>query len=219
MKIIYIAGIDGSGKTTLAKNLEAALQGADGQVRYFYARHFAVLLFPFRILARMIALRGMNEFGDYRKYIAKKKERSKKHKLLSRVYAMIWFFDYWLVTQIRCVRHRFTGGTLIADRYFYDVAMTISISIDLTLEQFYRLVKFSSRFFVEPSISFFLDLPEPTAYSRKNDIQSIQYLTERRLRYLGLSGIYGWHKVDATMSPADVLNNVLDTLKPNKTQS
>jgi thymidylate kinase len=212
MKIIYIAGIDGSGKTTLAKNLEAVLRGADGRVHYFYARHFAVFLLPFRVLARMIALRGTNEFGDYKTYIARKQERSKKHKLLSRIYAMIWFFDYWLVTQIRCLRHRLTAGTLIIDRYFYDVVMTISIMLDLSFEEFHKLVRFSNHLFSKPSIAFLLDLPEEIAFARKDDIQSTQYLKETRQLYLSLGQANRWIKIDATQDAENVQRAVLGCL-------
>jgi thymidylate kinase len=204
MEIIYIAGIDGSGKTTLAKNLETTLQKKDSRARYFYARHFPILMKPLKTLARGMLLARTSEFGNYDGYISKKKSQSRKHRWLARVYAFVWLFDYSLITYLRFLPHVIARRTLILDRYFFDVAINISITLDMSEDEFLRFVDASARFYPSPDAVFFLDLPAEVAFRRKNDIQSVQYLEERRERYLSLAKKHHWITVDACASPEQV---------------
>ena len=67
-KIIYFLGTDGSGKTTLSKNLIETLMNEKIRVKYFYARHFPVFLYPFKFFAKKTVMRNTNEFGNYSEY-------------------------------------------------------------------------------------------------------------------------------------------------------
>jgi thymidylate kinase len=204
MKIIYIAGIDGSGKTTLAKNLETTLQKKDSRVRYFYARHFPILMKPLKILARGTLLRRTSEFGNYEGYVATKKSQSHKHRWLARVYAFAWLLDYCVITYVRLLPHMIARHTLILDRYFFDVAINISITLDMSEDEFLRLLDATAKLYPSPDAVFFLDLPAEVAFRRKTDIQSVQYLEERRERYLSLVKKHHWIIVDACASPEQV---------------
>jgi thymidylate kinase len=204
MKIIYIAGIDGSGKTTLAKNLETRLQKTDSRARYFYARHFPIFMKPLKLLARATLLGKTSEFGNYEGYIAEKKSQGRKHRWLARVYAFAWLFDYCVITYVRLLPHIIARHALILDRYFFDVAINISITLDLSEEEFLRQVEATAKFYPSPDAVFFLDLPAEVAFRRKTDIQSVQYLEERRERYLSLVKKHHWIIVDACASPEQV---------------
>ena len=53
---------------------------------------------------------------------------------------------------------------------------------------------------------------EEIAFNRKNDIQSIDYLTERRERYLQFSQRYGFYRIDGDNSPEKILEQALNYL-------
>ena len=67
-KLINIIGIDGAGKTTLAKALAADLQQQDPRVRYRYCQYFAKLLYPIKMAAKLSVMRKTDEFKNYDHY-------------------------------------------------------------------------------------------------------------------------------------------------------
>jgi thymidylate kinase len=212
MKIIYITGIDGSGKTTLAKNLEASLQNTERKARYFYARHFPILMLPLKFLARATFLHGTSQFGNYKVYIEKKKSQARKHRWLARFYAFIWFVDYFLLTYIRLFPHFVTRRSLILDRYFFDTVINMCIMLDLPESKFLRLVNIFAKLFPSPEFVFYLDLPATVAFQRKDDIQSLQYLEERQECYRVLVRVQRWITIDATRTVDQVKAEVLSHL-------
>lgn len=210
MRIVYIAGVDGSGKTTLAKNLQGVLETKGIRTKYFYARHYAFFLLPFRILARLLGLRGTDEYKDYKTYINKKQAGSRKYKTMSRLYGLLWFIDYFLVTRLRMFWYSLSNYLLIVDRYFYDVLIVISITLDLSDDDFAKLIRVASRCFPEPTQTFFLDLPEEIAFERKSDIQSVDYLVERSRKFKWLGEKLNWITLDATQRPETLVESVLE---------
>ncbi len=56
-RLINIIGIDGAGKTTLAKRLAKHLSQDGNRVRYVYCQYFAKLLFPIKWLAKKTVMR------------------------------------------------------------------------------------------------------------------------------------------------------------------
>ena len=212
MKLIYILGIDGSGKTTLAKNLIKQLKNQDSPFHYCYAQHIPFLLKPFKLIARKSLLKSTDEFQDYSYYINKKKSYSKKLRIISHIYGFIWLLDYYLRTGVKILYHRFLRHNLIMDRYFLDIVVNISETLDLNDAQMTKFAKFVSKLFPMPSKFYFIDIPEKVAYARKNDIQSIQYLTERKIKYQKLSEIFNFKYFDGTKSPEELMKTILSSM-------
>ena len=69
-KILNIIGIDGSGKTTLAKDLTEAISGEGIDCQYIYCQFFAKLLFPFKFIAKHSVMKKTDEYADYSNYIS-----------------------------------------------------------------------------------------------------------------------------------------------------
>jgi len=68
------------------------------------------------------------------------------------------------------------------------------------------------KIFPKPDFVFMIDLPEEVAFNRKNDIQSVEYLKERRQLYLEMSDKYGFIKINGQDTPQDILAQVLLSL-------
>ena len=72
--LICITGIDGSGKTTLAKNLTKYLikNKPDIRIKYVYGRYMLFLLKPIYLLSNKILLRKQDINRNYNKYTKRK---------------------------------------------------------------------------------------------------------------------------------------------------
>ena len=157
-------------------------------------------------------MRNTDEYADYETYIKKKSIFIKKYRVLGTIYALLWLFDYSL--QIFYQLNRIIGSDriIIIDRYIYDVAINISITADWAIEVLPLLLNIIFKIHPKPDIVIYLDLPEETAFSRKNDIQSIEYLKERRIRYLWLTEHFGFQLINATWSIDRILDKTIEIL-------
>jgi len=213
-RLINIIGIDGAGKTTLAKQLARTLQKNDHTVCYAYCQYFARLLYPIKLLARWTVMRNTNEFKNYNNYNQTKQGTSKKHPIFARLYTTIWLVDYLIQVFFKVSLQLFLGRRLIVDRYIFDIAVNLSLTSGKSVEYAKKLIDWSLWFTPRPEYLFYIDLPEKIAFSRKDDIQDIAYLKERRQRYLWLAKEYGFIILDGTKSKDQVLKDTLSILKP-----
>jgi len=93
-RLINVIGIDGAGKTTLAKQLAETLKKENSAVRYAYCQYFAKLLYPIKLMARWTVMRHTNEFKNYKNYNLTKQGTSRKHPVFAGIYTLIWLVDY-----------------------------------------------------------------------------------------------------------------------------
>lgn len=204
-KLINIIGIDGAGKTTLAKSLAADLQIQDSRIRYQYCQYFAKLLYPLKMLAKLSVMRKTDEFGGYDHYNRTKKATSSRFPFLANVYAMIWLIDYLIQVFFKVTVPVLFGRKLIIDRYIFDIALNLSLTTNNEINYANKLIRHFFLFAPRPDIVMFIDLPEEVAYSRKDDIRSIEYLKERRERYLALAETYNFILLDGTQPQEQML--------------
>jgi glycosyltransferase involved in cell wall biosynthesis len=215
-QLINIIGIDGAGKTTLAKGLAEQLAKKDPKVEYRYCQYFAKLLYPVKLIARLFVMRKTDEFKDYKTYNYTKKSTSSRHPLLAGIYAGIWLFDYLLQSFFKITLPVLRGKRLIIDRYIFDIAVNLSLTTNRKVEFAEKIIKWFFVLSPVPDRVIFIDLPEEIAFARKDDIQDIEYLKERRERYLYLAQIFGFEIVDGTRNPSELLGDVKKILAKKK---
>lgn len=209
-RLICLTGIDGSGKTTLARHLAEHLQHDGYTVQYVHGilmRH--VLLKPVKWLANRWFMRGTDERANFVQYRDQKVSASHRHRFLSAAYAAVWYLDYCLEAFRRVTIPWLTGKTVVADRYIYDLVLNIALATDRPRHQLNGLV---DSFYVlnpRPDLVFVIDTPEEIAFSRKSDVHDIEYLRERRSEYLELARHHGFEVLDGRRSPEELLRQVL----------
>jgi len=182
---ICFTGIDGAGKSTLARGLVYLLNNRGVNCRYVYARHKAFILKPFILMGRLLFLRGENQFEDYSRYYAIKRKAIKNHPLLSRIYRQIFWLDYIIQLLSEVKLPLLLDKNIVCDRYIYDTVITdLAVDMNYSEERISSLLHRLFCFLPKPDITFLVDLPEETASNRKDDIPSVEYLKERRKIYM-----------------------------------
>ena len=191
--------MDGSGKTTLSKELVELLNKKGIKCKYVYGRLNPFILKPFILIGDWLFLRGKDISKNYSEYSNTKRKAIEKHSFLSKVYQQILMFDYSLQIIFKVKLPLIFGKNIVCDRYIYDTMITdLSVDMNYSRDKVTNVLKNLLRFFPEPNITFLIDVPEEIAYKRKDDTPSIEYLRERREIYLDVGRKYGMIILDGS---------------------
>jgi dTMP kinase len=208
-RLINVVGIDGAGKTKLCEALLHELQKRYPATEYVHSYHEPFILKPIKFIARAIFMRDTDESKDYSRYRERKYYASSRYNLLSSFYGFVWILDYALQAMMRVGLLSFLGKRIIIDRYVFDTVLNASLTSNWPPETTHRLVAILLRVLPKPDVVFLIDLPEAIAFERRKDIQSVEYLHERRHLYLDMADRYGFIKLNGQENPQAVLAQVL----------
>ncbi|TAJ45180.1 dTMP kinase [Methanofollis fontis] len=196
---ICFTGIDGSGKSTIVNMLVSTLNEKGVPVKYRYNRYVPLLLKPALTLGKLLFFRKEDFFSDYSGYSKAKKKTSKRHPVLATAYRSLLIFDYALQTLVRIKIPVYFGQNIVCDRYIYDTIITdFSVDFNFTDEEI-RSSLHSFDFFPRPDRVFLVDVPEEIAFSRKDDVPSVDYLRDRRASYHILASECGMDLIDGSL--------------------
>ena len=197
--LICFTGMDGTGKTTLSKNLVKSLKERDIECKYVYARLTPIISKPFMWIGRSIFLHGKNMFENYSDYANTKRMAIEHNSFLSRIYQQILLFDYFFQVFFKVKIPLIFSKNIVCDRYVYDTVITdLSVDMNYSRDKVIDMLDNLLRFFPEPDRTFLIDVPEEIAYQRKNDTPSREYLRERRGIYLNVGNKYKMVILDGT---------------------
>jgi len=182
---ICFTGMDGAGKTTLAKFIVKDLQEGGIKASYVYSRYVPIILRPVMLLGKLLFFRNKDFYRDYSGYSDTKKRASKRHNILAGFYQHLLLFDYFFQILFKIKLPLLFGKNIISDRYIYDTIVTdLSVDFNYSEEDVKKILNKILSLFPTPDITFLIDLPEEIAYQRKDDVPSIKYLRDRRKTYL-----------------------------------
>ena len=197
--LICFTGIDGTGKTTLSKELVELVNKRGIKCKYVYARLSLFILKPFFLIGEFVFLHKKDIFKKYSEYASTKRKAIKKHYLLSKVYQQLLLFDYMLQIFFKIKLPLIFGRNIVCDRYIYDTVITdLSVDMNYSKERVINLLNKLFLFFPVPDLTFLIDVPEEIAYQRKDDTPSVAYLKDRRERYLYVGREHGMVILDGT---------------------
>jgi len=184
--LICFVGIDGSGKTTLAKYLVDEIQSRGGSASYVYGRYQPFLLRPVIFVGKLLFFRRKDRFNDYSGFAQTKKNAAASHGGLSRLYQRLLLAEYYLQLVWRMsLPLALSKRTIVSDRYIIDTVVTdLAVDFNYLPDEIHALIRRLHARFPKPDILVLIDLPEEIAMQRKTDTPSVDYLRERRGLYL-----------------------------------
>lgn len=189
-RLICFMGIDGSGKTTLAKELVKASEAQGIRYRYVWGNAQPIFLRPLRALAHLTILRKADMKKDNSNYERAKEEASTKFGFVSRIYSLVLILDYFIWLFIKVRLPLIMGKKIICDRYVFDVAVNLHFLNKSLYPDSKQLVHFFLRYFPSPDLLFFIDISPEVAFLRKADIPSVSFLQRRQAVYRQLGQEY-----------------------------
>lgn len=191
--MICIIGIDGSGKTTLARALVTRLQRAGYDAGYVYGRVQPLLSRVLMWAGRVFVVKGKKHeiFENYDDYSARKRQAF-ENGIFAGIFTWSLLFDQIVQGNLKFRLGLFTGRCIVCDRYVYDTVLTdIAPDRKFSGRDARDLIEFAFRTVPRPDITLLVDVPEEIAFGRKDDVPDIRYLQERRHRYLELGDLPG----------------------------
>ena len=208
---ICLAGIDGSGKSTVAKHLK---QITNGRFFYIWARWEPFLLSPFV----MFLNKKSRDSVQYDEDLQHKKKQGLKNNLLrNRFVKQLWLllaeFDYFLQLLRKVFLPYIFHRDIICDRYIYDFYVDQLVNLQenpKTLKKF--ILKRILRIFPKPDLLIYIKISPETGNARKQDGTSVSYLAQRKEYYDQLIDIYKTIEIDGELALKDVLNKAGNSL-------
>lgn len=207
-KFVCLIGIDGAGKTTLAKGLINSF--ASRSIKYYYL---------WGGIDKLIFISPL-QFIFYRTFLTKKEkdiEAKKnnlrvKHPKLTRIYYFLMKIDYLLGLLIGMLFFKLLRRRIICDRYIFDVGINIALAQNMPKASIYSFIKNCFKFLPKPDILIWLDVPVKTAMSRKNDIFSERDLVKRKEIYKEIAKKYNAVRFDGIKPTKELESEVLEYL-------
>ena len=208
---ICIIGIDGSGKTTLTKNLIQSFEREGYCYTYEWAKFESSLLKAVIFLKNSFFVRG----NDQKTLV--EKNQNIKNKLFQNT--VICFFyesfvtiSYFFQMFIRITIPLKNGKNIICDRYLYDTLVDLAYDLKYDEKKIRERTNLYLKYLPHPDVLIYLKIPEEIALKRKDDIPSYEFISEKRKIYEKILKILGernnnYFEVEGTDSPEIVTRN------------
>ncbi len=183
MELICFTGMDGAGKTTLARKLVNTLKREGKSAVYIYGRTYPIVSRLLMALGRVFFLRKHNQWRAYQLYTTNKKQ-TMRNPLLTWIYTAAILVDYYVQIWFKLLPHLMSQKIVVSDRYVYDTIISdLAAHLEYSPAQTKLAIEQGLAWLPMPRLTILLDLSEETAFSRKTDIPHIDYLRERRIWY------------------------------------
>jgi thymidylate kinase len=216
MRLICITGIDGTGKTTLARNSAAALREQGTPAIYIYGRTYPLLSRGLMALGRATMLRKKDMWSDYRSYNSSKKQ-TMRNPLLAGAYTAAILLDYYVQIWLKLLPHAFTNGVVVSDRYLYDTVISdLAVHLNYSEERAMQAIERGMRFLPVPTRTILIDVPAEVAFARKDDVPHVDYLKERQRFYQALASRHEVTQFNGEQSPEALVQALLAQIAPQQ---
>jgi dTMP kinase len=178
-KFICFIGIDGSGKTTLINETVRRFSEKGIKCKYVWGSYELFILRPFVVLGKKLFWGDKNSREDYITYVSSVNKVGKSG-FLSICYQTAVFMEYFIQILFKIGVPLMMKSNIISDRYIYDTVISMKVNLGLKESSMHRIISAFLKIIPVPDLIFFVDVPEETAFSRKTDTPSIDYLRIRR---------------------------------------
>lgn len=197
-RIVLFMGIDGSGKSTLSAMVKQELDRRGIRCKSVWASHRPYLMKPFIVAAKFLLVRKHDKFKDYSKHIEAKRAGMRRLAWLRPLYFLVTVIDYLPQVFFKVYLPALTGTVVICDRYYQDLVLDFGVTSVLPIQRTLRLLAWADRVLPRPDLHYWVDVPVEVAMARKDDIPSVDYLSERAEIYRHFAAQMGSVIIDGT---------------------
>jgi len=200
--LVCLTGIDGAGKSTLARSVSAELNARGYDACYTYGRYLPLAAYPVMELGRRLVLSGSQHDGDFTEHQNDKNELFDGSPLRMGYEALV-MFDYAPQLLWRVAKPLLQHEYVICDRYFYDTLLS-DLCGDVVRspeEAIKKYDRFYSQLVTQPDHEFYVKIAPEVSMERKDDVPAIEYLEQRKVFYDEFTDAFGFKQLDGTMSP------------------
>ncbi len=176
-------GVDGSGKSSLAHTLAKKLDQQGDKSIVVWATLRPVILKPFIKMAKFLLVRKHSKFSNYDDHIKVKRKGMKKLSWTHNILLFVMIIDYLPQMFYKVILQRALGKHVICDRYYFDLIVDYGEHISAPIERVIKILTKVSSIFPGPDLNYFIKITPEIAFSRKDDIPSLEYLIERDTAY------------------------------------
>jgi len=207
--LVCFVGIDGSGKTTIAKSMINDMEQLGIRCRYVWSRGTPKVFMPLITFVKKFILRtsrrvlSTDEGNPFNRSLA-------SNTLLSRLWRTMLIIDSLLQVTFSVRIPLKMGTVVVCDRYIFDQMVDIAVDLRLSTIQLERWANNSVyKLFPRPDLTFLMDIDEAKAFARQqSDVRSVSELGLRRAHYQLLSRINHMIVIDASEEYATVSREI-----------
>jgi thymidylate kinase len=214
--LISLSGIDGCGKSTIARQLQEYFSSEYGlPSRVLWCKFGAHPLNNFHVsdlikrasfpAPHPLSLPVLGERGG--RGVSEGCFGAPFPQIYARTLLLIHFAHILFAVRQKLLR----GELIICDRYIFDTAVDLQQGFQYSAEKIRDIL--SIKWLPVPDFKFWLDLPEKSAYRRKPDTESVQFLRERRALYRGIAQEFDLHMIDASWGLDLVFNQMIEIIE------
>ncbi len=212
--LVCIIGTDGSGKTTLADALVARLQARGRSAQRVWLGAESLIMAPVRALLKLAwgRRKGGSRDGagagpktgsgsqrvDYAAEIARKNALAARFGWAMSIYLALVWIDYRLQLALKMRKYR-DRDAIVADRYLFDVAVNLGLTLGWSPEAVVRFVQTRLAHSALPEMRIFLRVEPEVSMARKDDVFDIDYLRLRLRYYDAIARAFGFTVLDGTL--------------------
>lgn len=223
MKIIYISGIDGCGKTTQSKRLVSWINGLGQVTEYQWLRwqpSVRILIKEIRkfiqswIIERSVGPQTNLEIEESGQ---KEWNRMKKWILSTSLVRWMWL-EYATRDYFRAYRKAskdWQFDYVVLDRYIFDFIVDQSINFGQSVPAICAAIQKTPICEMrQPDLLVYIDIPSELGYKRKLDGTPLSYLKDRESYYLDVPVSDNTLHVDGTQSEEQIHEQICAWVKP-----
>lgn len=201
MSLICLSGIDGSGKTSVARFLVKSLLH-EKTLRHVRLRFQFFFTYPVLALCRVLGLSVRTRHprtGIPHTILFRKKNRA-----LLFVFEQVYCLDFIAAVMLKVRLPMLLGYTIICDRYVIDALVDLMTYTGRIEVHRWALGRTLLSLCSLSELSVLLDLREEKALDRKADTESLQFLRIQRRYYRAFAQMLGLPVVDTDSDIATV---------------
>lgn len=207
-RVIYITGVDGSGKSFLTEKLIAELQQQGVLATHLWLRFANITSKPLLAICRLLGLNYyVKENGVRIGY-----HDFHKSSLISWLFVLFQLIDTWLVTLLKVWPRLLKANVIVCDRGAYDTL--IDVMVDTKIKSLYRSAL--GQLFVKllpTSHKVLLISRKPGAiFNSRPDVQVDKNFALRCELYKDCAAHFKWSVIDNNGTPEQTMHQLVQEL-------